>query len=365
MHELYLKQFKLLQNSPYKEPPPGYRRPVMAVPQRLGHFAETEALVGEDGYDDHAAIFPTTEDDLQSTLNAILATDDATQLANIPFAKMGIQSLKSIIGTVYHEAQLSAGSEKFESERCLLDSGAQGASYVDVHWVQAHRAALSKAGALRKVRAETKLADGVTKSVVGETCTLTVCLVYKYKPYSADITFLVMPTLNNRIIIGLPHILVHFLYIHVSKMITYYKEHIQQPLNGIFENATTPWESAPLQVDAEEDIAHPCLFSEALHFMETTVDEALKEYRDLFDSHNSCRRPLAGVTPSGSNFGRNCPHGVTSDNLEAVMGPKDSWWTLFVRSRSINIENPLIFSSSFCTWGMTIAPVTMNLLIAT
>jgi hypothetical protein len=48
-----------------------------------------------------------------------------------------------------------------------------------------------------------------------------------------------------------------------------------------------PWSDTGTVDTAEEDIEPPCLFTEPLHFMETSHSEALQEYRNLFESHVS------------------------------------------------------------------------------
>jgi phospholipid-translocating ATPase len=107
------------------------------------------------------------------------------------------------------------------------------------------------------------------------------------KVWDANVDFLVLPSMTTQIIIGLPHILLHFRQLFVAKILEYPSDEPNNSLLSIFEGAVQPWHDDPIAADAEEDIDHPCLFSDALHFMETGHEKALLEFRAQFDSHVS------------------------------------------------------------------------------
>ena len=60
----------------------------------------------------------------------------------------------------------------------------------------------------------------------------------------------------------------------------------------------------------------------------------------------ACSTPLAGLTPSGMNTGRNVPHGVMIDKMFEVFSPTRNWWKPFAMSRSANRRNLENFSTS-------------------
>ena len=46
-----------------------------------------------------------------------------------------------------------------------------------------------------------------------------------------------------------------------------------------------PWSSPLMDTPEDEEIPTPCAFTDALHYMEMSHDEALSEFYSLFDSH--------------------------------------------------------------------------------
>ena len=96
--------------------------------------------------------------------------------------------------------------------------------------------------------------------------------------------FLVMPKLSYKIIVGLPDI--------VKKIGSLYKDMLDgamvSELNMV-QDLMEPWTSTDPNNEAIEEINFPvpCAFTDALHYMEMSEEEARSEYFNLIESHVS------------------------------------------------------------------------------
>lgn len=191
-------------------------------------------------------------------------------------------------------------------QRILFDTGAIHANYINSSVIAAHYSILSPY--LQPTRASVTLADKVTK--------ISVSSILKV-PLSIQGTtrmcyFYVLESMTTDIIIGLPSILYHY-YDVFLKLLDSARQSLVHSLSINNENAAAeptttfsaltveetsisvlphpdptlrdPWTKFDDHAPEDLDSYEPSMFSHALYFMEMTVEEAQKEYFNLFDTH--------------------------------------------------------------------------------
>ena len=179
----------------------------------------------------------------------------------------------------------------------LFDTGALHGNYISSSFININKSAL--VSFLHPSDGMVKLADNKTIIKITQLAILPVSFIgHGGIEHSATVTFCVFPTTSNDMIIGLPAIVDNFSEL-LKEMID---EAVARKLaevnsNKLISNISTtegidpsprsPWTHVDL--DAPEDIATdlPCSFSYALHFMEMTTEEALKEFELLIPTHVS------------------------------------------------------------------------------
>ena len=176
----------------------------------------------------------------------------------------------------------------------LFDTGALHGNYISCTFVNKHKSALMPF--LYPSDGMVKLADNKTIIKITQLAILPVSFIGNDGvEHSATLTFCVLPTTSNDMIVGLPAIVDNFSEL-LKEMIdeavaskvaeaTYSISNLSQ---GNGDSSTrSPW--THIDLEAPEDIATdlPCSFPYALHFMEMSIEEALKEYEDLIPTHVS------------------------------------------------------------------------------
>lgn len=170
----------------------------------------------------------------------------------------------------------------------LFDTGADG-SYVSEKFFNAHSNLLQHK--VIEVRKTIKVANGhevkLTKAVDMQ-------IVFKSVDgvdHCLRSVFCILPGLAVSVIVGLPDI--------VQQVSAIFKDMLESAIQSqeYFEAAPTcftcsscinPWSTDPAEIAPEEEATpDPCAFTEALRFMEMTVDQAREEFVLQIDSHVS------------------------------------------------------------------------------
>ena len=202
-------------------------------------------------------------------------------------------SALNVVRAVHRAGHFDLHGGELEVPDSLFDSGAEGASYVAQHFVEQHREKLEPF--LHTVRGAVRLA--AKKVVVPISEALFITVVFRDgqdKEHRGKVRFYVLPDSNNTLVIGLPAIIGLFGILFIEMIQTAmdeYREGMDDPspvLCSMEDELRYPW-SVPVDQDAPEDLATelPCSFSDALHFMEMSVDEAKEEYLGQIDKHVS------------------------------------------------------------------------------
>ncbi len=97
--------------------------------------------------------------------------------------------------------------------------------------------------------------------------------------HRATIRCCILDTISSTLIIGLPDIIRHFIELYVGMIRSVGQ--VQE-----LDSVISPW-SCPIDPEAPEDddVPLPCSFTDALNFMEKSVEDAEKEYFEMFDAH--------------------------------------------------------------------------------
>jgi len=214
----------------------------------------------------------------------------------------------SIFNAVMHTGSVRLDSKENISVRALFDTGATHASYINSKFYEEYKNLLSSY--VHRVNHTVYMADSKTQHQIDKKIVIPVEFRSKVsgKLHCGKVEFFVMPLgLSKDMIIGIPDIIKMFGAFFVENVQAAIKEQeyvttkpISQDSNSpIIQNISgqffecqdgelkKPWSNVTASEEAPEDAAVPlpCSFTEALHFMEMTVEDARAEYFKLFDSH--------------------------------------------------------------------------------
>lgn len=173
-----------------------------------------------------------------------------------------------------------------EASEILFDSGALHSSYISDEFLNENLEFLEED--IKPHFGRTLMAN---KSAVN--IDKKVNLKIKFKDSKGDLhvltsEFLVLPGLTYKVIVGLPDI--------VSKVGMLYRDMIDCAISESagkvynIENLIHPWSSGapPIEEPPEEkEFPLPCAFTDALHYMEMSVEEAREEFKQQIDAHVS------------------------------------------------------------------------------
>ena len=184
--------------------------------------------------------------------------------------------------------------------RCLFDTGASHANYISEKFVNANRDFFE--GIITKYFSRVLLGDSTSTIQVKGKITVELAFNDGDREYTATVPFHVIQHDSNDVIIGLPSSCTdfseYFLQLFSTAMQNYEGD---QSLYSVEENQVDsneyskdagllidPWNSK-LDANAPEDeeTPLPVSFSEALHFMEMTPEEALEEFIKQIPEHVS------------------------------------------------------------------------------
>ena len=165
--------------------------------------------------------------------------------------------------------------------KALFDSGALHGSYISKELVDEHRCKLSPF--IQKVHGTVKLGDNITTINVDEV----LVTVVDFQLDSGEhirrrIKLVVWPMPGLDMIIGLPHIVRHYMHLFLEMLKDVRNKLAPGALNVLMNPWTTDTESAAPE---DEETPLPCFFSGPLHYLSTTRDQALTEYVEMFDKH--------------------------------------------------------------------------------
>ena len=207
----------------------------------------------------------------------------------------------TILSSVYKDGRIVTAEKIVPVERVLFDTGALQASYVSSSFVEKYKSYFKLVPASGII----SMADNRTKIQVDHLADLDVEFEHDDgTTFRASIRFVVFNTDGHDMIIGLPHILKHFLIMFCDML----REGVaqleneasfQDPESGkstMHRIAQTPeyargtslvnpWSSMPEVSPEESNDLDPCAFRGPLHFMEMSHDEAMEEYLAMLPDH--------------------------------------------------------------------------------
>lgn len=193
--------------------------------------------------------------------------------------------------SVHREGSIILDTSVLPIESVLFDTGALSASYISKQFVDAHREEL--APYIRPARGAVRLAAQNVVVPIAEVLHLTVVFVDdSAQEHRAVEDYYVLPGSTNNMVVGLPSIISRYGKFFIRMLESAMDEYEGPPSHALsaVEDAPLkyPW-SVPLDLDAPEDLNTPlpCSFTDALHFMEMSYDDAKKEYFSLIDEHVS------------------------------------------------------------------------------
>ena len=206
----------------------------------------------------------------------------------------------AIVSSVYKDGRVVTSEKIIPVERVLFDSGALQASYVSSSFVEKYKEYFK----LAPVNGSICMADNKTKIPVTNIAHLDVEFESNDATvFRANIQFVVFDTSGHDMIIGLPHIVMHFLPMFCDMLhdglAQLNQENYSAEMSGVNflgEVASTPeyargiplvnpWSNMPEISPEEANDLDPSCFRGPLHFMEMTPDEAREEYLGMLDEH--------------------------------------------------------------------------------
>ena len=263
-HGHYLK---LLSESKYKSPTSILKKPpntLNELPDESDKLADPTRILGD---------------------NLVAEIEQQTYLSSMPEC--------FLFSACHREGSiLLDNGDSIPVDKALFDTGAICGSYIASNFVQKYLGILEKF--LIPCNHKVKLADNKTVAPIRNSIDLNIQFIgengYKHK---ARITFSVLDTTSNDMIIGLPAIVKHFSDLHKEMIDSAVNEldahHDMSTISIVDDNALVkPWTIQP-EEEAPEDASTPLpsSFSEPLYYMEMSFDEAYKEFIGLIPDHVS------------------------------------------------------------------------------
>ncbi|MEY4860558.1 MAG: hypothetical protein RL059_257 [Bacteroidota bacterium] len=200
-------------------------------------------------------------------------------------------------------------------ENILIDSGAIHASFVNEDFVKPHREVLKEY--ITPVSGTARLANGSVVPIKEKIIMNLVLVDDNGVDYSKPVIFHILPGLSVDLIVGLPDIIRNFLdlFIQMLRKASVELHAYEGPVNllsnisdinllpnyldGICQaDGTTdiqmvhpddlidPWQNMIIEEASEEEgIPYPCAFTDALYYMETSVEQARIDYLEKLEVH--------------------------------------------------------------------------------
>jgi hypothetical protein len=194
------------------------------------------------------------------------------------------------VRAIHREGKIETDAGNLTVHSALFDSGALTASYISDAYVAEH---------LHLLEPYLQSAKGTVRLAAEDhTVSITQCANLEVsfsdtsgKVHRGKIRFYVLPGSSNTMVIGLPAIVSHFSAMFMDMIQQAVDEYSGEPshnLHAVEGELCPPW-SQPLDEEAPEDLATPlpCSFSDALHYMEMSVEEAREEFLGQIEEHVS------------------------------------------------------------------------------
>lgn len=278
----YIEMMSKLQSSPAKVSLLPRPKPTSHVPTPLSHSNIT-------------LIEPLASVEPSSDL-VVDAADDLLQVREDLF--LANMSAQWFIRCIHRKGQVHTDQGDFDVEDVLFDSGATTASYISEDIVRQHGGLLEPY--LEPVRGSVKLAAKDHSVSIRHRALLDVTFIDNNdNEHRAKIRFYVLPESSNSMVIGLPAIIAHFGKLFIGMIESAIEQYNGEPSHQLHSiegedppigeyELRDPWSLPPLE-EAPEDLETelPCSFTDALHFMEMSYEDAKLEYFSQIDEHVS------------------------------------------------------------------------------
>lgn len=193
----------------------------------------------------------------------------------------------TMIKAVKTKAKILAPNGSIIEAEVLMDSGALHTNYIGKDFLK--RVYKDIKQCLRPCNGVVVLADGITRIPVNEYAKLTVTFEGEGgKLYTLSDKFMVMDS-REELIVGLPTILAKLLpkYIEMLKSVrlphNYVNKHDGNSEVGVLVDPV--WSNVDDMSPEEEETPLPCAFTDALHYLTMSREEAIEEYKALLDTH--------------------------------------------------------------------------------
>ena len=192
-----------------------------------------------------------------------------------------------LFSACHREGSIKLGKNSIPIDKALFDTGAICGSYISSSFVQKHFKLLEPF--LVPCDRKVKLADNKTLAPIKSLIDLEVSFNGENgQSHKGNISFSVLDTTSNDMIIGLPAIIKFFSDLH--------KEMIDSAVNDLesrndLSHITSPTLMKPWTIQPEEEAPEdtatplPSSFAEPLHYMEMSYEEAKEEYLKLVPEH--------------------------------------------------------------------------------
>jgi len=200
----------------------------------------------------------------------------------------------ALLKAVHHKGTVTTADDlTFLVDDILFDSGALSGSFISREFVNLHLAELESSRS--SIQAQVVLADKKTRVNIDTAYSLTISFLDDSgDSHAALVYFYVLPNCNHQIIIGLPAIVRHFSSLHFKMLAgaVALLSDIGPERNILNEiqigEVRYPWTYVQEDIAPEDEATPlPCSFTDALHYMEVSYDEAVVEYLGLLNTHVS------------------------------------------------------------------------------
>lgn len=191
-----------------------------------------------------------------------------------------ISAESTILKAVLTDAYFVTGDGDILKARTLIDSGATDGSYIDLKFLEKLKDRVP--GIIKPFHREITLGDSVTKIQIMEIFEIELFFEYKGQTFRVTEQLRVMPSLGEEIIIGLPTIIVHLLPMFCGMLYDVAEELVAHPESALKYLMENPWTVVEEEAPEDGDTPLPCAFTDHLHYLNITHDEAVLEYHAQF-----------------------------------------------------------------------------------
>ena len=198
----------------------------------------------------------------------------------------------SIVSSVHKQGEIILDEDnRITVDSVLFDTGALHGNYVSLSFVNRNKQSLIPF--LHPCNGLVRLADNKTIINISQVLVIPVAFIGDGDIEHLDtVTFCVLPTCNNDMIIGLPAIVDSFSTLLKEMIDTAVARKVAEPNLSVIKDILSdtmrePWSHIDLEAPEDLDTELPCSFPYALHYMEMSPEAALEEYISLIPTHVS------------------------------------------------------------------------------